>query len=145
MRGTTDDAAVKRAETALKAARAQRSNNLLDAVVTGVFLLLVILVVLISVREWLLLLAGRKPDSLRESAPVWLPLQTPSAGSPISVLGVAALGFTLLKEVSGQAAVDRANTIAEACNCAKPLTIRARQNVFLTATEERFRGINRCC
>jgi carbon starvation protein len=60
-------------------------------------------------------------------------------------MGMAVLGFTLLKELSGQAAIDREQVRAEQCDCAEAKTPRGRRNVFLTATEHRFRGVNRCC
>ena len=41
--------------------------------VTASFLVLVAAVVLLSVREWILLLARRKVVQLRETDPVWLP------------------------------------------------------------------------
>jgi carbon starvation protein len=41
-------------------------NNDINAAVTGVFLVLVLLVVIVSVREWLMLLSKRRPVVLRE-------------------------------------------------------------------------------
>jgi hypothetical protein len=51
----------------------------------------------------------------------------------------------LLKEVSGEAALDRAQLAATPHNCAAAQSPRARRNVYLTATDERFRGIRNCC
>jgi carbon starvation protein len=42
-------------------------NDRLDAVVAGGFMLVVLLVVIMSVREWLLVLAGRKPVRMSET------------------------------------------------------------------------------
>ncbi len=122
----------------------QIQNQYLDAMVTAVFLALVFGIVALSVWEWAQLLLGKKAPVLRETAPVWLPAETPER--PLPVMGAIALGFTLLKEVSGEAAIDRERERAVACECAAPETKASpRRNVFLTATEQRFRGINRCC
>jgi len=51
----------------------------------------------------------------------------------------------LLKEVSGEADLDRAQTRAEQCDCAVARTPSARRNVFLTSLDDRYRGVRRCC
>ena len=129
----------------------QHSNAIVDAIVTGVFLALVSVIVALSIREWLLLLGARKAPTLSETEPVWLSDEALSPGKPIPVLGLAALGFTLLKEISGEADIDRERMLAQACVCESPERAdasakpRGRQNVFLTATDRKFIGINRCC
>ena len=52
-------------------------------------------------------------------------------------------GALLLKELSGEAAIERERA-AQACECAKD-PAKARRNVFLSATERQFRSPNRCC
>ena len=132
------------AARAVKMNRTQQRNMRVDAFVTGGFLALVGAIVALSLREWALLLSRRKPAVLRETAPVWLPADAPER--PLPVMGAIALGFTLLKEVSGEAAIDRERDRAAACECAAPdMKPSPRRNVFLTATEQRFRGVNRCC
>jgi len=132
------------AKRAVKMNRTQQRNMRVDAFVTGGFLALVGAIVALSLREWALLLSRRKPAVLRETAPVWLPADAPER--PLPVMGAIALGFTLLKEVSGEAAIDRERDRAAACECAAPETKPGpRRNVFLTATVQRFRGVNRCC
>ncbi len=132
------------AARAVKMNRTQQRNMRVDAFVTGGFLALVGAIVALSLREWALLLSRRKPAVLRETAPVWLPADAPER--PLPVMGAIALGFTLLKEVSGEAAIDRERDRAAACECAAPdRKPGPRRNVFLTATEQRFRGVNRCC
>ena len=132
------------AKRAVKMNRTQQRNMRVDAFVTGGFLALVGAIVVLSLREWALLLSRRKPAVLRETAPVWLPADAPER--PLPVMGAIALGFTLLKEVSGEAAIDRERDRAAACECAAPdVKPSPRRNVFLTATEQRFRGVNRCC
>ena len=125
--------------------RTQQRNALVDAYVTGGFLALVAAIVVLSVREWFVLIVGAKEPRLSETDPVWLPAGAVAESTPLPVMGVAVLGFTLLKELSGEAAIEREQTRAEACDCAQARTPRGRQNVFLTATERRFTGINRCC
>ena len=132
------------AKRAVKMNRTQQRNMRVDAFVTGGFLALVGAIVVLSLREWALLLSRRKPAVLCETAPVWLPADAPER--PLPVMGAIALGFTLLKEVSGEAAIDRERDRAAACECAAPdVKPSPRRNVFLTATEQRFRGVNRCC
>jgi carbon starvation protein len=132
----------------LKAQRTIRFNNTVDAYVTGIFLVLVGAIVIFSIYEWLRLLARSKPATLSETEPVFLPAGALLEARPLPVMGLAVLGFTLLKELSGEAAIDR----AQACACAQaaasgekqPIKYQ-RQNAFLTATEHRFSSVNRCC
>ncbi len=129
----------------LKTAHTVRFNNLVDTAVTGTFLGLVVTLVLLSAAEWTRLLRGTRPPTLSETEPVWLPAAAVTSGNPAAALGTAALAFTLLREVSGQADVDRAQARAEQCDCAMAQTPRGRQHTFLTALDERYRGVRRCC
>ena len=138
------------AEKAVKINRTVRFNNRVDAIVTGLFLSLVIGVVLLSVREWILLLARRRRAQLSETEPVWLPEYAVAEAQPLKVFSLLALAFALARELSGEAAVDRAQA------CAKPkvdlLGGRAaalqsqRGEAYVAASEKRFSGEpNRCC
>ena len=135
---TTDEAALKKLRTV-------RFNNTVDAYVAGTFLALVAAIVVLSIREWMLLIGGTRQPKLSETDPVWLSADVLANERPLPVMGMAVLGFTLIKELSGQAAIDREQVRAEQCDCVEAKTVRGRQNVFLTATERRFTGINRCC
>ena len=137
-----DAAALKKAQAAVRTAKAQRSNMNLNAGVTGTFLALVVIIVALSVREWLRLLGGSREPKLSETAPVWLPAEHASA-NPAGAMGAIAIGALLIKELSGEAAIDR-ERVAQACECAKD-PAKARRNVFLSATERQFRSPNRCC
>ena len=137
-----DEAALKKAKAAVKSAQAQRSNMNLNAGVTGTFLALVVIIVLLSVREWLRLLDGSREPKLSETEPVWLPAER-AAANPAGAMGAIAIGALLLKELSGEAAIDRERA-AQACECAKD-PAKARRNVFLSATERQFRSPSRCC
>jgi carbon starvation protein len=133
--------ALKKAQATLRSARAQHANNHLNAIVTGAFLALVITIVSLSAWEWIRLLRGtRKPD-LSETEPVIIPAG--AAPAPGHALGAIALSALLLKELSGEAAIERERA-AQACECAKD-PAKARRNVFLSATERQFRSPNRCC
>jgi len=141
---------IAKAELALKNERTKLFNNQIDAWVTAFFLGMVVLIVSFSVREWLLLLTKRKEARLSETEPVWLPAGAEMAGArPVGAVGAIALGFNLLKEVSGQGAMEReAATVAaadeaKACDCNVPA--KARRNVYLTVTDRQFRTPNRCC
>ncbi len=102
------DAALAAAQRALESNKRLLFNNRLDASVAGIFLVLVALIVAISVREWILLLARKRLATLRESEPVWLPDYALAEGKPLRLFGLIALAFALAKELSGEAALDRA-------------------------------------
>jgi carbon starvation protein len=142
------DVAIAAAAKAVKTQRTIRFNNTVDAYVTGIFLTLVGAIVIFSIYEWLRLLSRAKPSTLSETEPVWLPASALAESRPLPVMGLAVLGFTMLKEISGEAAIDR----AQACACAQATESDQlqtakyrRQNAFLTSTEHRFSSVNRCC
>ena len=92
--------------------RALIFNSRLDAVVAGLFLVLVVAILAVSAREWVLVLARRKPAVLCETAPVWLPRTVIESeqrrrwwqlGPALFVLG------SLLRELSGEAAAARSH------------------------------------
>ena len=155
-RAGRDAAASAAAQTAVHGNRVLRFNNVLDALVAGVFLALVSAIVLLSAREWVLLLSRRKAAALRESQPVWLPGYAVEEGRPARVMGLLALGVGLAREVSGEAQMDRAQQAAALCQCdhgdhgptaAKDpmLTRKLDARVYLEVTEHRFKGVRRCC
>jgi carbon starvation protein len=146
--------AIQAAETALRTNRTLHFNDLLDAAVAGIFLVLVAAIVWLSIREWVLLLARRKLAVLRETEPVWLPEYALAETKPLQVMSLLALGFALARELSGEAQLQRT---AEPCHCAKhseanPLPSCAKapdrqsdQQRYLAMTEQRFNGIRQCC
>ena len=152
-----DEAAIAKASKDLRLNRVKRFNNTVDTAVTGLFMLLVAAIVVLSVREWLLLLGRRKPAVLCETEPVWLPDYAVSESRPLRVAGVAALAFALTKELSGEAELERARQAARLCECqawTKPAAwrnmhgIQARKTgvqVYLEVAEKRFKGVRRCC
>jgi len=110
------------------------------------------------VREWILLLARKRLATLRESEPVWLPDYAVTEGRPLAVFNLLALAFALARELSGEAAVDRAQQTAGTCACSLPerhavnllgdqrSAIRpTREQLYLETIEKRFNDINRCC
>ena len=125
----------------VSANRAQQFNNHLDAGVAGTFLILVSTIVLLSVREWILLLSRRKPAVLHETHPVYLPdYALKEAGVNLSgVAGAATIALGLAKELSGESHFERAKQ--QACVCEN----HSDRQIFTQATEERFNGIKRCC
>jgi carbon starvation protein len=156
-----DAAALQTAVTALRANRVLRFNNQLDAVVAGVFLVLVAIILLLSLREWILLLARKRVATLSETAPTWLPDYALAEGKPLNVVSLIALSFALLKELSGEAAVDRAQQHATLCaagsgGAARKVTVDLlagkiarepipRGEAYARAAAARFSGPNRCC
>ena len=144
-----------RIEKTLRDNRILRFNNLLDAAVAAIFLALVAAIALVSAREWVLLLARRKLALLRETEPVWLPEYALARQKPLNLLGVWALGFALLKELSGQAQFERARQIAIvnaqqpsggcACVLNKNESSQTAQETYLEITRQRFKGVRRCC
>jgi carbon starvation protein len=115
-------------------------NYRLDSVVTGIFLTLITAIVLISVREWILLLAHKKVADLRETPPTWLPEYALAQARPMSGVALLALAFALVKELSGEAELDRARQ-AHTCACDQ----KSEAAIYSQVTEERFKGVRRCC
>jgi carbon starvation protein len=116
-------------------------NNLLDAAVAGAFLILVATIVCLSLREWLLLLSGRKAAVLHETGPVWLPDYALKEAGPNfrSVAGAAAIALGLAKELSGESHFERARQ--QACACQQ----HSDQKIYVQTTEAKFNGVRRCC
>jgi carbon starvation protein len=119
-------------------------NNLLDAAVAGAFLILVATIVCLSLREWRLLLSGRKPAILHETDPVWLPDYALKETGPNlrTVAGAVAITLGVAKELSGEAQFERARQQACICACEQRHTD---QEVFVQVTNAKFNGIRRCC
>ena len=151
-----DEAAIAKASKDLHLNRVKRFNNTVDTAVTGLFMVLVAAIVVLSVREWLLLLGRRKPAVLCETEAVWLPDYAVSESRPLGAAGVAALVVALTKELSGEAELERAGQAASLCECrhdgasglADQQGIQPRKisvQVYLEVAEKRFKGIKRCC
>jgi carbon starvation protein len=152
---TGDATAIDAAQKALHANRTLQFNNFLDAAVAGIFLALVTAIVLLSLREWFLLLSRRKPAVLHETEPVWLlDYAVVEGGRKFSgAAGTAALVLALAKEWSGESHLER----AQQCECSRvcenadvPRTHvrgydKTTPQVYVAATEQRFNGVRRCC
>jgi carbon starvation protein len=94
----------------LEATRSVIFNNRLDAVVALLFLALVVAIFAVSVREWVLVLSGRKPAVLHETAPVWLPrtvVESETQRRWWQLGPVVILVGALVRELSGEAAAAR--------------------------------------
>ena len=123
-------AAIAAAEKLLHTNEAMRFNTLLDAVVTSAFVMMVLVIFALSARDWVLLLARRKIARLRESQPVWLPEYAITEADPLRVFSLLALSLALVKELSGQAALDRADLGAGALTrLAGPMRVRVKSTV----------------
>ncbi len=134
---------VAAANLALGTNRTLRFNNLLDACVAGAFLVFVSIIVVVSLREWLLLLARKRVAELRETPPVWLPDYAVAEARPLNFLSLLALGLALIKELSGEAHLDRARQ--QACECNAAQAEKSPEKIYVETTEQRFKGIRRCC
>ncbi|HZM05075.1 MAG TPA: hypothetical protein VFC44_18910, partial [Candidatus Saccharimonadales bacterium] len=69
---------------------------------------------------------------------------------PFHLFSLFMLGLLLLKELSGEAAMERAHASDVACACAEAHAATAaaaarRRQIYLQVAEKRFKGINRCC
>src|SRR6185503_4906573 len=78
--------AIVAADKAVNANRVLRVNNRLAAGVAGAFLVLVSLILLLSVREWVLLLARKRLARLSETSPAWLPEYAVAEGKPLGLM-----------------------------------------------------------
>jgi carbon starvation protein len=133
-------------EAAAKAVRDNKVllfNQYLDATVAAIFLVLVVLVVALSVWEWWRLLAGRRAPTLAETPAVWLPDYAVAEGRPTRIFGVAALLLALLKEVSGQADVERA-ALHDPVACCDELAGNPGER-YEAALNDRYKSVRRCC
>jgi len=137
-----DATAIDVAQKALQANRALQFNNALDAAVAGIFLTLVTAIILLSMREWILLLTRRKRAVLHETEPVWLPDYAVAEGRPLHIAGAAALALALAKEWSGESQLERARQQAQAVCTSHPANA---QQIYVEVTEQRFNGVRRCC
>ena len=131
----------------------QAFNLKLNAAVTAFFLALVVGIFLISLREWVLLLARKKLVELRETPPTWLPDYVVAEARPLRVLSLLALAVSLAKELSGEAAVDRTQQQHATCGRLKVdlldgglnRTPLSRGQAYAKAVAHRFDKPNRCC
>jgi carbon starvation protein len=154
---TGNSAAIVEAQKALRGNAVLRFNNLLDAFVAGGFLILITAITLLSIREWVLLVARKKLATLRESEPVWLPDYAAARSQPLQAASIVALGFALLKELSGEAHLERAAKVdARICSCEQAqdrvattwnasLPRETEKRRYVAVLNERFKGIRRCC
>jgi carbon starvation protein len=137
------------AAKAMAANPEQAFNYRLDAGVTMVFLTMVSLIFLFSLREWVLLLARRRLAMPRETPPVWLPEYAVAEGKPLHGFNLLALALLLVKELSGETAMERARHGEAAHVCQEDVSakaaVAARRRIYLQVAEKRFKGINRCC
>ena len=150
MKKAQDAKGIEAAERAIATHRTLRFNNQLNAVVAGTFMTLVIAIVLLSIYEWLSLLLKRREPKLSETEPVWLPDYAVAEGKPVQWWNIFALGFLLLKELSGEAAVDRAQACiprkVDLLGGSKAMAKEQRGKAYVLAAEKRFDGgPNRCC
>ena len=132
----------KQAKVIAELAR-QSFNFTLDAYVCMAFLFMVLLIILISLREWLLLLARKKVAELRETPPVWLPDYAVAEAKPLNFFSLLTLGLALAKELSGEAHLDRAQK--QACECETAHAKKSSETIYVETTEQRFKGVRRCC
>jgi carbon starvation protein len=135
-----DAPAIAAAEKALRTNRILRFNNHLDAVVAGTFVFLVTAIFVMSLREWLLLMARKKAADLRETPPTWLPDYALAESRPLNAVALLALAFALVKELSGEAELHRAHE--HACTHAQK---HDAAQIYVQTTEQRFNGVKRCC
>ena len=141
------------AEAAIKAKEAgalakQVFNLRLDAFVAIAFLSLVSVIIVMSVREWILLVSKRKIPELRESEPVWLPDYAVTEGGRKlgGTAGAATLAVALAKELSGETQLERAHQQAAVCDCShEHQAVKSAEQIYVETTEQRFTGVRRCC
>jgi carbon starvation protein len=145
-RATGVQTAIEAAEKALRNNKVLIFNQYLDAVVAGAFLVLVALVFIICLWEWSRLLARRRAPDLKESPAVLLPeyAVVEGQGRPLGAMGVATLGFALLKELSGEADTERLAQQEAAALCCQEHQ-RPPDQVYLASLDARYKSIRRCC
>ncbi|MBM3848203.1 MAG: carbon starvation protein A, partial [Verrucomicrobia bacterium] len=149
--------AIATATKALKDARTVRFNNRVDAVITVAFLGLSLTITGISSWLWIQWWRRTKKATLHESDPVWLPETSLKGQRPAMLGGTLALGWALMRELSGEAAVERteARMVAEAaaspetgCGCnhsGAETGSQLRARAYEDTLEHKYRTPNRCC
>jgi carbon starvation protein len=145
--------AISAAEQALRTNSVLRFNNLLDAAVALVLLILTAAIVLVSARQWYLLLARRRAPELRETDPVWLTQTEIAGGSSARLAGIVPLALALAKELSVEASLERAQQRTAICQCEQCpshgevsySTVIAPSQLYVEVTQHRFKGVTRCC
>jgi hypothetical protein len=114
------------------------------------------MIVLLSIREWWLLLTRRRAPVLRETEPVWLPAYAIAEANRVRLAGLLPVTLALLKELSAQAHLERAQTTAMVCepravsasSATTPSEVpgaKTKVQIYLEVTEHRFNGVTRCC
>ncbi len=138
-------------------ANKQYGNAVLDAGVTGFFLALVAGIFLISLREWILMLARKKAAELRETPPTWLPAYAEAEASSLKIFSLLALTAALARELTGEAALARAEKIAATCTCETGPNVNLlgearvdehvvnKTEIYDEMLERRYNSVNRCC
>jgi carbon starvation protein len=156
--------AIAAARQAVRNNRMQHFNHRVDALAAGVYLVLLVVMVLLSAREWILLLARRRLARLHETEPVWLPDYALAEGKRWRWLGLVALAVGLAKELTGEAAYERARLAPpgdQATACVNPALLehggahltpttlpdrgRSAGAIFAEVQARRYRGPTRCC
>jgi carbon starvation protein len=138
------EGAIAAAEKALRNSKTVAFNQYLDAVVAGAFLVMVIAIVAISFYEWARLLAGARAPDLKETEPVWLPdYAVVEGGRTLNTAGAVALACAMAKELSGEAELDRIAQQQAAITCQEHR--HTPEQIYVDATEARYKSIRRCC
>jgi carbon starvation protein len=153
--GANVTTALAAAQKAVTVNRTLHFNNILDAIVAAFFMAMVVLIVVISVWEWISLLVGKGAVKLHESEAVWLPEYAVKESQAVNVASMVALGCALAKELSGETHFERAQQMAMNCQCAEGrvgLLSAKRDNcgktaeqIYVEMTERQFDGVKRCC
>jgi carbon starvation protein len=117
-------------------------NNRVDAAVVGLFIIFVTAILALSLYEWVMLLARKRIAELRETAPVWIADYETATRKPMHLAGWLVLGFALLKEFTGEAAIERTRVeSAQICECGS----KEHRQLYVAFTTRKFKGVNRCC
>jgi hypothetical protein len=104
---------------------------------------MVSIVFILSVREWLLLIARKRLADLRETPPTWLPDYAIAEGKPLHILSYFALFVGLAKELSGEADLERARL--PQCACSEHKQKQTDAQLYVATTKARYKSIRRCC
>ncbi len=159
---TSNPDALKAAQKALKDNRTQHFNNTVDATVTAGFIILVLIILALSIREWFFLITRRKLAQLQETEAVWLPNYAVAEGKPVQWLGIFAFLALAAREISGEAAIERAQKTGNDCACVAQTThtcaptisllgsssranTKTAAEAYVEVAEKKYTGINRCC
>jgi len=103
------------------------------------------------------MLARKTVAELPQTPPTWLPAYAEAEANSMKIFSLRELTAALERELTGEAALARAEKIATACNCETGPTVNLlgearvdehvvnKTEIYDEMLERRYNSVNRCC